>query len=383
MKPTLTFYTNIVSPYQLNFFDELASRFSLKVVFYSQSESDREWDLPVENLAYEVVTLSNGLIAKTVQKFIPSFHFSTKILSVAMGDKSEFVILGGNYFIPNTLIALFVCAVKRRNVYWFGERLLPSGPIKTIIKKVMLQPVIRLTNSIFAVGEEGINSYIRYGYTKPCFNIPYNIDDRKFDVEFMDSTRLAALREKYNPSKKLIVLTSGSLIARKGMDTAIKAFKAVDEKNRGNAELWILGDGLQRSELERLADGVESIRFLGFLQPEEIPFIFVLSDIFLFCSRYDGWAVVINEALSAGLPVVTTNAASACELIVAGETGYIHDAEAIHDYSASLDLLLSNASLRFEMARKGKLTAKSWNSASMADKVLGVILDNGDQANVK
>ncbi|MDC0569936.1 glycosyltransferase family 4 protein [Gammaproteobacteria bacterium] len=383
MKPTLTFYTNIVSPYQLNFFDELATRFSLKVVFYSQSESDREWDLTTKNLAYEVVTLSNGLIAKSVQKFIPSFHFSSKILSVVISDKSEFVILGGNYFIPNTLIALFVCSVKRKNVYWFGERLLPSGPIKTIIKKIMLQPVMRWTNAIFAVGEEGINSYIRYGYTKPCFNIPYNIDDRKFDEEFMDSTRLAALREKHNPSKKVIVLTSGSLIARKGMDTAIKAFKAVNEENRGNAELWILGDGLQRAELEGLADDMESIRFLGFLQPEEIPFIFVLSDIFLFCSRYDGWAVVINEALSAGLPVVTTNAASACELIVPGETGYIHDAEAIYDYSASLDLLLSNASLRSDMSRKGKLTAKSWNSASMADKVLKIVVNNGDKANVK
>ena len=46
-------------------------------------------------------------------------------------------------------------------------------------------------------------------------------------------------------------------------------------------------------------------------------------------------------------------------------------------------VLLSNASLRSDMSRRGKLTAKSWNSASMADKVLKIIVNNCDKANVR
>ena len=376
MKSTLTFYTNIISPYQLNFFDELATRFSLKVVFYSQSESDREWELAADNLAYETVVLRDVFFIKAIQKFMPSFHFSFQIFWVSIKDNSSSVILGGNYFIPNTLITLSICAAKRKNIYWFGERLLPSGPTKKIIKKIMLKPIMRFTKAIFAVGEEAINSYISYGYTKSCFNIPYNIADQNFDSKNLNIIRLENLRKKYNPYNKLIILTSGSLIERKGMDTAIKAFQGISDTIRVNSELWILGDGIQRHELEKRARGSENIRFLGFLNSEDIPLFFAMADIFLFCSRYDGWAVVINEALSASLPVVTSNAATASELIVSGETGYVHDAEAITEYTASLELLLSNERLRSEMAIRAKSVAIAWNSSAMADRVLDIIAND-------
>ena len=137
-----------------------------------------------------------------------------------------------------------------------------------------------------------------------------------------------------------------------------------------------MGDGELRSELEYLAEDENNIKFLGFLQPSEIPYIFGLSDIFLFCSKYDGWAVVINEAISAGLPVITSMQARASELVLAGDLGYVHDCEEIYKFTESLELLISDSKLRDELSARAKLFAKTCNSSSMADKVLQVITPN-------
>ena len=65
MKPSLTFYTNIISPYQLDFFSELAKLFTLRVVFYAQSENDRSWTLSVNETNYEVIFLKTSNIYDT------------------------------------------------------------------------------------------------------------------------------------------------------------------------------------------------------------------------------------------------------------------------------------------------------------------------------
>ena len=373
MKSSLTFYTNIVSPYQLDFFEELSKRLSLRVVFYSQSENDRSWNLSVDDIGYEVIFLRTGIFTRLIQKVMPSFHFSFDIFSVAFNDKSDYVILGGNYYIPNTLVALFFSSFKAKAIYWFGERVFPSGPLKTFLKKILLQPVMLMTNGILAVGEEGISSYQSYGYKKKCHNTPYNINDSKFNKHLLDSTSFIEWQKKLNINNKIIVLTSGSLIERKGMDTAIKAFQSISDKNKDASELWILGDGELRSELELIAINEKNIKFLGFLQPSDIPFIFGLSDIFLFCSRYDGWGVVVNEALSAGLPVITSKQASSCELVTNGKVGYVHDCENISKFSESLDFLISDKDVRTELSSKATIIASEWNSSVIAEKVTNIL----------
>ena len=43
-------------------------------------------------------------------------------------------------------------------------------------------------------------------------------------------------------------------------------------------------------------------------------------------SRWDGWGLVVNEALQSGVPVIVSRAAGAAELIVHGQNGFVHEA---------------------------------------------------------
>ncbi|MFO0939644.1 MAG: glycosyltransferase [Pirellulales bacterium] len=74
-------------------------------------------------------------------------------------------------------------------------------------------------------------------------------------------------------------------------------------------QLRIVGDGVARADLEQQAKGLPRVTFVGWKgNPQEE---FVSSQMFVLCSRYEGFPVALLEALSFGLPVVTTACSSA------------------------------------------------------------------------
>ena len=184
MKPTLSFYTNIPSPYNLDLFEALSNHFELQVIYYSKIESGRQWHIDTEHPNYESTVLENNWIGRFIQKFKSEFHFSSGIFKRALNDASDSVILGGNYFSPNTYIILLASNIKRKKIFWFGEKLLPTHSfIKTTIKKILLAPLFKSCHGIFCVGQAAIESYQSFGYKGDCHNIPYSIKSSNFEAK--------------------------------------------------------------------------------------------------------------------------------------------------------------------------------------------------------
>ena len=90
----------------------------------------------------------------------------------------------------------------------------------------------------------------------------------------------------------------------------------------------------------------DNIFFHGFVQPNAIVELYLESDLFLFCSRYDGWGLVINEAIAAGLPVITSDQVGASEWILNGFNGFLCKSDIIDDYVKYLILLYKDKALR-------------------------------------
>lgn len=374
MKHTLTFYTNIPSPYNLDLFEALANDFDLTVVYYSKLENGRQWKIDTEHPNYCSKVLENNWIGRFIQKFKSEFHFSSGILRLAISDDSTFVILGGNYFSPNTYIVLLLSKVKRKKIFWFGEKLLPkSSFIKTKIKRLLLLPLFNSCYGILCVGQAAIKSYQDFGYKGNCYNIPYSIKSSNFDVKALDKTKLEDIKQALNPENKLVILTSGSLIHRKGIDIAIQSYLNLPSAIKSKTMLWIAGDGPLRAELEVMDDKSGDIRFLGFLDSKDLPYYFNLSSVFLFCSRYDGWAVVINEALSAQLPVVVSDQVTAAELITDNINGFVCESDNVAAFTQSLEKILMGSDLRLEMSNNNYQLSQQWNSEAIASKVSKIL----------
>ena len=122
------------------------------------------------------------------------------------------------------------------------------------------------------------------------------------------------------------LLFSGRLIPVKRPDLLVDAFVALAEQ-RPEWDLVILGDGdlkesLQKSVPSCLQDRIFWIPFQS--EQQEVSAIYRACDLLVLPSNYEPWALVINEAVAAGLAVVATAVvAAAAELVVDGENGYL------------------------------------------------------------
>lgn len=120
------------------------------------------------------------------------------------------------------------------------------------------------------------------------------------------------------------------IINWKGLDVLIEAFSKL-EKERSDVFLLIAGDGPFKDHCVCLSHSlkINHVKFLGAIDSKKTWEVFAEADIFVLpsCFRdnlYEGWGLVINEAMSMGLPIITTTAVGASyDLIQHGKNGFI------------------------------------------------------------
>ncbi len=163
-----------------------------------------------------------------------------------------------------------------------------------------------------------------------------------------------------------VVLAAGRLHPQKDYPTMLNAFAKVHRAT--GAELWILGEGAERSAVEAQIARLElgsAVRLLGF---QRDPAAFMRrANVFCLSSYYEGFGNVIVEAMASGAPVVST----ACphgpsEIITDGQTGLlvpVRDSEAL---SQALIRILRDDPLRARIAAAGKARSMDFHAKTIA-----------------
>lgn len=104
------------------------------------------------------------------------------------------------------------------------------------------------------------------------------------------------------------IISIGRLIEKKGYQNLIRAFKLVHEKH-GNIRLIIIGTGMLKTKLEKLARDLgvsQNVTFLGFVKNNPYKYL-RRSKFFVFSSLYEGFGNTIIEAMACGLPIISTD----------------------------------------------------------------------------
>jgi glycosyltransferase involved in cell wall biosynthesis len=122
-------------------------------------------------------------------------------------------------------------------------------------------------------------------------------------------------------------LFCGTLKPLKGIHYLLDAWARFIQEDDVDATLVIVGEGPERAKLERRASdaGLSNVRFLGHLQRERLPAIYHAADVFVFPTLDDCWALAVNEAMVAGLPVINSKYAGSADLISDGVNGWVID----------------------------------------------------------
>jgi len=114
-------------------------------------------------------------------------------------------------------------------------------------------------------------------------------------------------RPKTFPTGKVIILSIARFAEQKDHETLLKAFALLNRSKPGS-ELWLAGEGPLKKGLTRLADSLglkHSVKFLGWRQnPNRL---INKSHVFVLSSKREGFGYVLIEAMSQGIPVVSSD----------------------------------------------------------------------------
>ncbi|MEK6322368.1 MAG: glycosyltransferase family 4 protein [Acidobacteriota bacterium] len=126
------------------------------------------------------------------------------------------------------------------------------------------------------------------------------------------------------------------------------------------AELWIVGEGEGRGELEALAlsMGVDrAVKFKGEVSDAELEAIYSTSDLYAMPSRGEGFGLVFAEAMAHGLPCIASKRDAGSEVVVDGETGILVDPANLDEIFQAIKELLGDKNLRARMGNAGQRRA--------------------------
>jgi alpha-1,3-rhamnosyl/mannosyltransferase len=103
------------------------------------------------------------------------------------------------------------------------------------------------------------------------------------------------------------------------------------------------------------------LRFLGYVDDAQMPAIYAGAAVFCYPSRYEGFGLPALEAMSAGVPVLTSNATSLPEVV--GDAGLMVDPDDVGSMSDSLALLLQDSHVCDQLTQRGiaRAGAFSWD----------------------
>ncbi|MGC9103839.1 MAG: glycosyltransferase family 4 protein [Candidatus Methanodesulfokora sp.] len=128
--------------------------------------------------------------------------------------------------------------------------------------------------------------------------------------EFLDIPERSAIRSEFGFSDDFLVLSAASLVPVKGVDLVVDVASKVD------AQFVVAGDGPLRRSLERKArESGAKVKFLGNLEHKKLISLMSASDVFLHMPRFEGYGLVVIEALASGVPVVAANVGAIPEVL--------------------------------------------------------------------
>lgn len=152
-----------------------------------------------------------------------------------------------------------------------------------------------------------------------------------------------------------IIISVSRLIMPKGMHHVIRAFARLLPRFP-ELRLLIVGDGVRKGELERLARelGVANrVDFKGFVPHERLGEILPAADVFALTPEYEGLGIVFIEALACGVPVVASGVGGILDIVENGRNGFLVPPGDVDKLCEALEKLLTDDDLRRKFREEG------------------------------
>ena len=187
---------------------------------------------------------------------------------------------------------------------------------------------------VLSPSRSAIEQHRRRGFAAPMRYLPHFLP--------ASATALSRIgtRDQAVPNPRQYFLFVGRLVKVKGVQTLIETFRNYDR-----ADLLIAGDGDYETELRRQAEGLEHVRFLGRVRPEDLHDLYACAVAVLVPSLvYETFGLVALEAFARRSPVIARDQGAVPELIRESSGGLTYRDEV--ELLQAMEALRSDPGLR-------------------------------------
>ena len=297
---------------------------------------------------------------------LESLSFQSKFLFLIKTFKNnDFIIINGynNYpFVLNFMLNLFSVKKKYIAIESDSQLILPNNFFKRLIKWLYLSVIFK---NKYILGFSGGNYshkklFSNYGMNKERINLmPMMVNNSRFFNDF-----------KSFP-ETFTFLYVGRLVEIKNVENLIIEFNRHFTNRK--ALLKIVGAGTNEKYLKDRYSS-SKILFLGSLFSDELTAQYHSASCFVIPSIFEPWGLVINEALSSGLPVISlVNIGANEDLIINQETGRIAN-NMLHFGKIMVEFYNNPIILKKYSYNAKELMNKKWNY-DFYYKCLSTVLD--------
>jgi glycosyltransferase involved in cell wall biosynthesis len=211
---------------------------------------------------------------------------------------------------------------------------------KASVRDLLLRRLYASCSRLLYVGHHSEDHFRRLGVPqeKLVFS-PYCVSNICFRSDEAGRAQLRELgrRDLSAGTGEVVLLFSGKLSHRKGVDLLVAAVKRLPSTVRSRTILAFLGNGELRADLQAQANSLR-LHFCGFKNQTQLSPYYHAADLLVLPSRHsETWGLVVNEALHHGLPCVVSRAVGcAPDLIEPGLTGEIAETDSVESLAAAI-----------------------------------------------
>lgn len=318
----ILYLTNIPSPYRIDFFNELGKQCDLTVLYELEKaiDRDRKW-IGEKAFKYREVFLNGKRIGND-----SAICFS--IIKFLMKNDYDLIVVGG-YSTPTGMLAIEYLKLFKKKFILNSDGGITKND--SYFKYRLKRYFIGSANAWLSTGENTNKYLLKYGAKiNNIFQYPFtSVKFDKVSKAPISEVEKKSIRVKLGIKYEKVIISVGQFINRKGFDVLIRAAKNLPD----GYGVYIIG-GVPTAEYISLKkeSNINNIHFEGFKSKFELENYYKSADVFVLPTREDIWGLVINEAMSYGVPFITTNKCVAgLEFVKKGECGKIFNVDNVRE----------------------------------------------------
>lgn len=323
------------APYTINLFNEIGKKIDLSVVLYDEVEKDRnsEWIIN-ESKYFKLYKIGN--------------NYNDLINKLAKGND---ILVDGFYLSKYGYKAVSIFKKYNKKIVMAADGGVPRNR-GIVINGIMSYLMNR--HDYFLSSSNVTDNYFKY-YKVNTEKIYHYKFTSLFNKDIEENRKLTETKEELKKKlgfNKFTLLSVGRPIKIKGFDILLDAYMQSGLKDK--IDLYIVG-GKPQNDIKKIVDDndLENVHFVDVISSEKLREYYAASDASIICSRGDVWGLVINEALSYGLPTISSN------MTMAGvhfgqicNNPIVCELKDIKAYSKAIKDLFENEGLRENMSKQ-------------------------------